>query len=398
MSETGKYSSVRVSADGVRVHKRYAADEFPVPAIAFDISSGREESVTLRLSDGVPEGVAVSDLGFHPDYGSEHWTIEEDRITFEREFEPGDSYTTVYGIRTVDDVAQFLSEPVIESVEPPLPEDSDGNGIVLESDDALVENAIAGGTDPADSENENENENGDTDVPSTLDLRTPDGLDGADGSTEADDPPATLDLSTPDGANGAGGANGATDTTGGASVDDSADTTVEPAGEGGLVAALATELRENEVPDEDLALLREVLLGEVGGTTTARLDRLQSDVADLRAYTGALEEFLDENGTGEELIAEFEGQLEEFEKRINQLETDFVAEVQGRIDELGERIDKTDTETADLAGRVDGIENELEALDDIEEQLEALDRLDDVEEDVETLQEWREQLISTIGG
>ena len=97
MSNSQEHEEVSVSSGGVTVVKRFEADEFPVPAIAFEFSSDRDGAVAVTLSDEVPDGVAVEDLGFHPEYGSEHWTIDEDEIRFEYELEPDDEYTTVYG-------------------------------------------------------------------------------------------------------------------------------------------------------------------------------------------------------------------------------------------------------------------------------------------------------------
>lgn len=446
MSEAEEYDSVRVSAEGIRVLKRFAADQFPVPAIAFEISSGRDEAVTVRLSDRVPMGVAVDDLGFHPDYGSEHWTIEENRITFEREFEPDASYTTVYGIRAADDVGQFLTEPTVEEVDPPLPRNDKSDDIILESDDALVEDAISSGL-TSDEPDEETTEDTEPEVPSTLDLGGP--TDSTE-SKASDDSPGDID---------------------GTETEPEPGPAPEPAVQGSVVTTLAAEIRNNNVPEEDLDLLREVLVDEQGssGSTTARLDRLQRDVADLRAYTSAIEEFLDENGTGAELIDSFEDQLDEFADelsafgdRIEHLETEFVVEVRGRIDELeteferfesrfaeelgrldeidrrtddiAERADSADARTTELVRRLDDLESDLEELDrldeieaqlgrldevesqldrldeieaelseldrldEIEAELSELDRLDDVEAELQDIQDWRNQLISTLGG
>ena len=390
MSEAEEHDSVRVSADGVRVLKRFVADQFPVPAIAFELSSGRDEPVTLRLSDRVPQGVAVDDLGFHPDYGSEHWTIEEDRITFERELEPNASYTTVYGIRAADDVRQFLTDPTIESVTPPLSVTDSEDEIVLESDDALVEDALSRSIEPGEEDDEPTEE---PDVPSTLDLGTPD-TDNRDDQNDAENegvasarPPAELATDEPTQAGRAA------------------------AGEN-IVASLATELRKDNVSQADLDLLREVLVEQHDGpgSRTARLDRLQQDVADLRAYTGAIEEFLDENGTGAELIDSFETRLDAFDDRLEHLETEFVVEMQGRIEALeeqfeqleaniteeldrvdhlqeqteavAERADDAETRTTELDERVDDLDSEL---DDIETKLENLDRVDDIETKLDDL-------------
>jgi predicted nucleic acid-binding Zn-ribbon protein len=428
MSEAEEHDSVRVSADGVRVLKRFAADQFPVPAIAFEISSGRDEPVTLRLSDQVPQGVAVDDLGFHPDFGSEHWTIEQNRITFERELEANGSYTTVYGIRAADNVGQFLTDPTIESVTPPLSGADSEDSIVLESDDALVEDAISRGVEPTEEDDDESTE--EPDVPSTLDLGDP-ADDGGDEETDeetqaansADPPTDSADPPTDSADPPTDRADPPTDR-----ATDAAKPAVQPAAEGSVVTSLATELRNETVSQEDIDLLREVLVEEheQSGSTTARLDRLQQDVAELRAYTGAIEEFLDENGTGAQLIDSFEERLDAFDDRLEHLETEFVVEVRGRIDDLeeqfdrlesniaeefdrlddiedrteevAERADDADARTTELVGRLDELESELDELERIDDIETKLERLDEIDSELTDIQEWREQLINTLGG
>jgi hypothetical protein len=145
MSETGGHDSVTVSAEGVRVDKRFAADAFPVPAIAFEITSGRDEQVTVRLSESVPPGVETKSLGFHPDYGSEHWTVDGGTLVFERGLEPGGSFTTVYGVdrREAGGVEQFLTEPTIEAVDPPLREEPSYDSVGVSVDGVSIQKSYS---------------------------------------------------------------------------------------------------------------------------------------------------------------------------------------------------------------------------------------------------------------
>ncbi|MEF8778890.1 MAG: hypothetical protein V5A36_08260, partial [Natronomonas sp.] len=116
---------VTVASDGVTVEKSFEPDDFPVPAIAFNIDSERDAAVSVRLVDTVPDDVAPENIGFHPKYGAEFWDVEDGRIVFNRELAPGESYTTVYGLRggDADTATKFMSEPTIDSVDPPLSED-----------------------------------------------------------------------------------------------------------------------------------------------------------------------------------------------------------------------------------------------------------------------------------
>ncbi|MXR52062.1 hypothetical protein GRX03_10685 [Halovenus sp. WSH3] len=418
MSDSQAYEEVAISSDGVTVIKRFEEDEFPVPAIAFEFESAREEAVTVTMSDTVPEGIEVEDLGFHPEYGSEFWTIDDDTITFERELEAGGTYTTVYGIRATgsDDVQQFLTEPTIESVDPPLSgETQSPEDVIPETDDDVVKDAIAG----------------DGEIP---------GLeDPGDDPTDEED--VTLELNDPNESESAG-----PDPAGEADEDEQTATAgeTELAVEGeSLTAALAAEIREQNVSGEDLKLLRRALdvaeQEDGGGSDRARIAQLQDDISDLRAYTGALEEFLDENGTGEEIIEEFEGRLESFDQRLDSVQSELeanseeITSVSADLDEMSETVSSVDSEIESLSGEVADVSSEMEAIeteiDDVSSDLEAMDttveeldesieeiegsiaeleeqvtddevveRIEEMERTLDDLQTWQEQIKETFGG
>ena len=407
MSDSQAYEKVTVGSDGVTVTKRFEEDEFPVPAIAFEFVSERDEQVRIRLSDQVPEGVAVEDLGFHPEYGSEYWTIDEETITFERDMGARAEYTTVYGIRATgaDDVEQFLTTPVIEEVDPPLPEserptptNDGGDEVVPESEDDVVRDVIAGEGEVPGLEEEGEG-GGDEEI-ETLDLTDPNAPE--DGSEDED-----------------GGDGEPVDVT-----------------SGNVVGAMATQIRNGNVAVDDLKLLKRAfdhVAEEMSdGSTDARITRLQSDVADLRAYTDALEEFLDENGTGQQLIEDVESQLEDLSSELGDMQSDLQAnsatlgdvnesvasvreemdDVTAEVDEMGNDIDRVSSEVNSVSGDLGEIESAVDDLDEAVvdlrstvEELETevtegdvMDRIDDLELDLQNLQEWQEQIKETFGG
>lgn len=367
MSDSQAYEEVTARANGVTVVKRFEADEFPVPAIAFAFSSERDEEVTVRLVDAVPDGVSVEDLGFHPEYGSEYWTIDEDRITFERELEPDSQYTTVYGVRATgtDDVEAFLTRPELLEVDPPrqeaerAPDESAGNGVGHDDDAAA----------PAADEEEVE-------------------------PLELNDPNADGDRST-----GHGTGNGVAD----AAADS-------------LVAALADEIRRKEVSAEDVKLLRRALemAGQEGGSIQARVDRVQSDIADLRAYTDALEEFLDENGTGEQVVDDIESELSALEQTVQDLEStvsenseelsavsDAVGSVRERADDDGSFSDDVEYLEGAIYELQDGLEEVETAVADLQEQVgdgDVGERLEAIETHIEELRTWQDRVQETFGG
>jgi len=366
MSNTQTYESVNASSDGVTVVKRFEADEFPVPAIAFNITSQRTQPVTVTLTDSVPSDVAVEDLGFHPEYGSEYWTIDEDTITFEREIDADSEYTTVYGIRATgtDDVEKFLTEPTIESVDPPL---EDGNDLIEDASNDVVRDVIAGESDS---------------VP---------GLEESD-----DEEIETLDLTDPNESDDAGSGTG-----GEANGEQSAVEGVQP---GAVAKTLAAEIRQDHVDDATLAVLEEELdLGGAGGevdegAVDARIQHLQNEVSDLAAYTAALEEFLDENGQGAQLIEEFEGRLGEFEGELRTLQSELEG-VRSDVDSVQDTVEDNEQTVAAVEATVNDLEDDLDRIEDqVGDTGELDERLSDIQSDIEDLEEWREQLSSVIGG
>jgi methyl-accepting chemotaxis protein len=400
MSDSQAYETVSLRSDGVTVTKRFEEDEFPVPAIAFNFESTRDEAVDVVLSDTVPDDVAVEDLGFHPEYGSEFWTIDDDEITFERNLDPEEEYTTVYGIRATgtDNVEQFLSEPQFESVDPPL--DEDEADIVGDDSDA-VKDVISGDAESVPGLEEDE-ELSDEDI-ETLDLKDPNDEEEAE---EADASAAADDESEE--------AEAADDEAESVDSSDSDGAAVEMT-EGSIVASMAAELRNKDVTKEDLELLREAFdLASPGGSVKARVDKLQKDVNDVIAYADSLEEFLDENGTGEELMEEVESvreQVSSFDSEISSVESS-IAETEDAVDDVSDDVEAVDDEVADIQATVGDVEDQLsefdsrigDVADDVDSLHEAVadvdveSQIDDIHDEIEELKEWREQLSSVIGG
>jgi len=340
--------SLVATRDGVRVEKTFEPEDFPVPAIAFAITSEREEPVEVRISDAVPDPVDPQDIGFHPKYGAEFWEVEGDHIVFEREFEPAEEYTTVYGLRSeTDGVEQYLSEPAVDRVDPPLAEGADD----------------------------------------TIDLSDPSAE--ADESGDADD------------SGSAGGDEEGSDDPTGPSLPDDVVSGVARNGEEGSAAALtetlAAELRSDEVSEEVVEVLREELDVETRGSVEARVDRIQSDVSDLRAYRDALEEFLDENGDTQQLLADLEGQIEELSENVATLRADAdqrgerIEELDGELSALDEEIESLGSDVETLEGTVDDVQEDVDGLREVEAQL------DDARDDIEALAEMRDRLSSVFG-
>jgi predicted nucleic acid-binding Zn-ribbon protein len=457
MSDSQAYEELTVTSDGVTVVKRFEEDEFPVPAIAFEFTSDRDEEVHIVLRDTVPEDIEVEDLGFHPEYGSEHWVIDDDNtIAFERDLDAGESYTTVYGIRATgsDDVEQFLTEPRFDEVDPPLEgEDDVTEDVIPESDDDVVKEAIAGDGEIPGLEDEDDEETAEDEDVETLDLKDPNNPDSETAPTQA-----TTEDDTDDESGSETESETETETDSQTESESDTDTTIETTVDvdgDSLVASLATEIRQQNVSAEDVKLLRRAfeIAAQDGGTTAAQIQQIQTDVADLRAYTNALEEFLDENGTAQQLVEDFENQISDFESQLSGLQstleenseqleavssdvdefsdemkslsreiegvsseiddvTEKVDSIDERVDSVTDDVDSLSGDVDDVSGQVDSMDDQFEDLDDaidnLESQIEELEeditdgevaeRVETIEGEIEDLQTWQDQIKETFGG
>lgn len=437
-----------VSRDGVTVEKSFEPDSFPVPAIAFEISSSRDGAATVRLVDVLPEEVDGTDVGFHPDYGDEFWSVEDGEIVFEREFDGGESFTTVYAVREgdLDTIERFLVEPELEAVDP-------GEEVVGDSSQ-VVRDVLSGSTEsvPGLGDEESDEEEDDEEV-EPLNLQDPTGSGSPAGGVAIGDP-------TTDGENEDSEESEDADDDGVVSGPE-----IAAPDEGESVAeSLAAEIRAGEADEETLDVLRDALgTGEGGGGGTssavdARIQRLQTDVSDLRAYTDALEEFIEENGRGRELLEEVRTEVDRLDERLTAAEEhrervessvssvessveeveesvddvrgsvdvlegsladvresvsgveDTVQSVEGRVGSLKGTVDglagdlseleeeaATAEDVTELEQRIDSVEEEMAA--DLEERLGSIeDQLEEMREDIEGFAEFRQRVQSVFGG
>ena len=434
-----------VSRDGVTVEKSFEPDSFPVPAIAFEISSSRDGAATVRLVDVLPEEVDGTDVGFHPDYGDEFWSVEDGEIVFEREFDSGESFTTVYAVREgdLDTIERFLVEPELEAVDP-------GEEVVGDSSQ-VVRDVLSGSSESVPGlgdEESDEEEDGEEVEP--LNLQDPTGSSAPAGGVAIGDP--TTDGESEDSEADADGAVSGPDI-------------ATPEDGESVAESLAAEIRAGETDEETLDVLRDALGVETSGggasassAVDARIQRLQTDVSDLRAYTDALEEFLEENGRGREVLEEVRSEVDRLDERLaaakehrEQVESsvssveehvgeveedvddvrgsvdvlqgsvadvresvsgveDTVDSVEGRVGSLKGTVDglagdlstleeeaATAEDVADLEERIDTVEEEMAA--DLEERLGSIEeQLDDMREDIEQFAEFRQRVQSVFGG
>lgn len=433
---------VTVTADGIAVRKTVDTEQFQTLAVVLELASDRDDVARVQLVDQIPSDVSMEDVGFHPDYGSEYWSVEEGTVAFERDLEPGERYTTVYGIRDFpeDEASVLLGEPQIGLIDA----DQDGLDDVIDKERSqVVREFLSGEADlpgleadiVADADEAAEPAAPSADpVEATSDATAT--ASAGSGST-AEQPPAGQPAeSAPDAPPVA--AAGGEPTDDGAAGDDAREVRVPLTG--GVVRVLIKELREGDLDPEDRRMLREALL-DTEASTEARLGHLQQRVSDLEAYADALEAFIDEEGTAEAIITDLRDNVASLERTVlatddrmdevldeldavdDRLESvaDDVATVESRgevladrVEDLEDDVDGVDQQVADVGARVDQVSTDLDAVDDrtgdldtriedLRDEVAALRRdlredLDAVADDLQDFEAFRERLSSVFGG
>jgi hypothetical protein len=151
MSTEGALTDERVivEADGIGVLKQFETEEFSVPVIRYEIASLRDETVSIRLTDGVPEELSMDAISFHANYEPEHWTkYRSHDLEFERTIAPNEEVETVYGVKIGDrSVAEaLLTEPEITEIRP------EGDDLQLDSSTETVDGTTVAEIDSGDLE------------------------------------------------------------------------------------------------------------------------------------------------------------------------------------------------------------------------------------------------------
>ncbi|WP_049936771.1 hypothetical protein [Haloplanus natans] len=400
---------VSVTTGEVRVGKAFEADRFPVPAIAFEIESVADEPIRIRLVDDIPESFPMEGVGFHPDYEGDNWTAYRDnRVAYERTLDPDESVLTVYGIRIDDpeEAEDFLGDPTVELIEHG---DAAATGDVLGRETTqVVRDALSGeesrdlsglGGDPLLD-----------DAPPAPRERAEDPITV---SGDRDESVTTVavegdeaDNEETDAVPSADAAEALDPRSGDAAVEAEPETDAEsaPAGAavpGSVAAALAAEIRDGTVDDEDLTVLCEAFEAaedeDVPTSVDVRIGRLQSRIEDLLAYRDALADFLDENGTAEEVVGEVSEDLNDLSERVASLEdtaADADAEresLDAAVEAVADRVDAVADDLDDLSSTVETVQERLDAVEDLESDIE------DIEAELDDLRSFRDRLNSAFG-
>jgi len=403
-----------VSADGIAVEKHVDTSRFKTPAVVLELSSSADRDTTMTVTEPIPGEFAIEDIGFHPEFGGEHWSIDGREIVFEREIAPGEEYTTVYGVRDVteEEIETFLDTRMSLATDRGDETEVDAAGEDLDGVEAASDIEGAGGEegDPVEDLLE-EDEDGavreviagerdslpgsEAEADTVKTEATAAGTTGGEVATseEEDAPPEPVaddDEELPERTADDGDDEGPDEKT--AAGDERHEEAKSGKGGGyrtlpGSVAeALAAEVRDGTIETEHERVLREAFAEppeEASGSVDARIEHLQTQVADLSAYTDELERFLDEHGGGDGALADVEGRLAEVAETVDELEAGVDA-LEAETDDLGSNV-------ADLESGLEETEADVDALEDRAEEAEA--RLDDAETGIDDLRYLEEDVM-----
>jgi DNA repair exonuclease SbcCD ATPase subunit len=142
-------------------------------------------------------------------------------------------------------------------------------------------------------------------------------------------------------------------------------------------ASLATDEDVGEKLLENIERIRHTFERSTAedGRVEARIRQLQAEVADLKSYTNALEEFLDEEGTGRQVIESVRADIESLEATLSEVEGD--VGIHGRnLGRLWSVVDDVEDELAHLHERLDRQRRDLDSVaDDVEQVERAVDEV-----------------------
>jgi len=406
--------AVTVAADEITVRKTVDTEQFQTVAVVLELSSTRDDVARVQVVDPVPDGVPMDDIGFHLDYGAEHWSVEDGTVVFERDLEPDEEYTTIYGIREYpeEEIEALHHEPNLDLIDV---EAGDLESVVDEGRSDVIRDFLSGDTELAGLE-------------ATL-AEDEDGREAVEpamsdpGPAEADDPAPTIDDDTepevsdepPSGPTAdVAGTEETEEPVAGtptATAEESDDESPRVPLDGGVVRVLIKELQEDEVDPEHRRILREELL-DSDNSMEVRLSHLQQRMSDLEAYTDAMEQFLQEEGGAQAVLADLRADVSELESAVES-ESDRLDEAFDRLEAVDDQLESAadDAEAAldrlnDVDDRLGLMEDDVGGIDDrvaeLQEELESREQalradIEALESDLDALEQFHDQLKSVFG-
>jgi len=357
--------------DGVRLIKQIEADEYKLPSIVYEFASERDEELTVRVVESTETAIDPDNIGTHQEFEPDTWSVPDDELVFESDLEPGSNRKIVFAVRPPEavEIEQFEGPPESLTVSPER--------------EALVRGATSANASPT--ANPTDTEDSDEPEPPTPESNR------------------VLNLEQKPKENETGTSNGDShpDIQETEPIDDGDDDLSETES---VVSQFVADLRAGRVSETELEYLDEQFgtTGHESSSVNARIKQLQSDFADLRAYTSALEGFLNENGSAREVLDTLQERLESVESDVESLESTVVDHeselstlrdakqaVRSDVDALITTTDSLEDDFADLSAEVSHLEEQVPASD-------IDDRLADIESDISKMKTFTSRLQGAL--
>jgi predicted nucleic acid-binding Zn-ribbon protein len=122
------------------------------------------------------------------------------------------------------------------------------------------------------------------------------------------------------------------------------------------------QLESGALSDEDVEALREALGVETPRSTATRIEHVESRLTEFEAYIEALEAFIDDNGTADEIIADLEATIDDLSETVASVE-DELEGIREQQADLREAVDGHDEALSTVEKRLDGLAGKIDALE-----------------------------------
>lgn len=427
MGERSYKKGTTVSSEGITVHQLLTEEEFGVPSVVLKIASNREDTALVRL---VVSNVEAERIGFHPDFRDESWSIDDGRLGFECEMEPGEEITTLYAVEAQEseaieaaiDSLQLLTVESLESEADPLATgdtvfngspDTGEFGIERDPDDTLIdpdesaetefveaeasaEHTVAEsdeqeGTETTETSQEQPTGTDDSPEKTLIDLEET-GDTGAE-TTErvSEDEDVEFEHLSEESSKRAPNeeANDMANEDSSPATEHSTDKQLNRVSTTELVDELVARVEDQDLSSQHRHRLQSAgLIEEDGrdGVKEAQIAHLQSRMSDIETFTESIEQLFERHGPPAQLFDEYEGKLDQVQRQLEA--------VSDEVETTAEAVDGVEPRLQAVEEEVDGVDEELASMND---DLETVKRNQEVlESDMRNLKTWRKKVTGAL--
>lgn len=417
-----KHDGLTVEDDDIFIEKLLDDVDSSVITVWFTIESQRNDSIRVRLTDPLPEGWSPERVGFHPNHEPEHWDFEDGSMVFEREFEPEEEHTTIYALRVEDssDIETFKSIPRFD-IWPPGEEQPSSMKTPPTEEPVAATNGPAGGyasdsaldmdvhpDDPDWVKEMKQNADDDTVMASSQDDDETQPSDNLDQTVEGDGGRSVSMV-------GEGAALAYEQEQTNVDTSSKADETNQPIMHGEALLDTFLDALQSDASTDDREAIREALGINGYKGLSARVDYLNKQHGELAAYTDALREFIDEEGTGVEIVEtlreqrdQLQAEMESIHGRLDDvleqqaLHNEEFERTQGLEERVETRFNELTVEINDILSQIDQLESDhIERIEELTSSIESVDaehteRLDTVKKNIEEVNNKHEQRLTEL--